>query len=227
MGQGFARVGHELDTSWTTAPLATPIFLSSSINIFVWVQYKSSRVSSCLSGIVSAVRNSGLEIRLLCYDAVEGVPAGVHCVNADTTLPRRKYDQLAQTTPVQLLSDLVRARYLQCHGGFLIDADMIWLRAAPDSANLHHCPARSQIDLNLDPSILPAAREKIVQQSSRLISAHMLAITMGACVYQACLCDLVSQVNRWALPSDRRALSPDNCLGVALVGSLNPRCRMA
>ena len=66
-----------------------------------------------VTGVMTAVRNSGLEIVLLSYQTVANVPAGVISMPATTFLEEEHFYRLLGRVPVQCLADLVRARAMQ------------------------------------------------------------------------------------------------------------------
>lgn len=67
---------------------------------------------SFVSGLCTAVQNSGLEVVLLAYGPVANVPVGVTLEDCEPYMPRAEFDKLSGRVPVQCLADLVRARAL-------------------------------------------------------------------------------------------------------------------
>ena len=86
----------------------------------------------CVAGLISATQwciPGG--VKLLCYDKL-CVPDKVEIVSAEAFLPRSRMQSLLdQGVHIALIADLVRLMALQEGGvgGWLIDADTLWLRA--------------------------------------------------------------------------------------------------
>ena len=93
-------------------------------------------------GLASCARNSGLTVYLLSYQCTDviagGVPPGVHVRDANRVLQWPVFARLMLQHRIQHVSDYVRALALVhgidgsgAGGGWLVDADTIWLRRAP------------------------------------------------------------------------------------------------
>ena len=93
--------------------------------------------SSATDGIASLMAGKGFDkVNMITFDVDELRPElmeGVNAVSAEEFLPRRILeDRLAAGVPVQLLSDYVRAKAVYAYGGWVVDADAIWLSAPPN-----------------------------------------------------------------------------------------------
>ena len=89
---------------------------------------------SFLVGLQSACRTAGFQVHLYAYQHLEGIPGGVVLQDAGSVWGREEFDAaLDSKVPVQVLADYIRAKALQAagRGGWFLDGDAIWLRAAP------------------------------------------------------------------------------------------------
>ena len=68
---------------------------------------------SFVDGMISCVRNSGLNVHLLSYQPLGNVPGGVRLHDANNIFPLTKFEDMLRRVPLQLLSDFVRAQALQ------------------------------------------------------------------------------------------------------------------
>jgi hypothetical protein len=91
-------------------------------------------------GTASALRNSGLEVRLLGYQVAAGPQwkrgewsDGAKFVDAGRYLERARFDLLlSKGVSVALVGDYIRLKAVFKEGGWLIDGDTVWLARAPD-----------------------------------------------------------------------------------------------
>ena len=100
-------------------------------------QEQSCLPRTCVEGMLSAARNSGLALFLLCYHPVRNLPGCVTYVDAEDVFPWRAFAGLGARVPIQGLADLVRCRALVrgwggTEGGWFLDMDTLWFRRAPD-----------------------------------------------------------------------------------------------
>jgi hypothetical protein len=81
-----------------------------------------------VQGLISTVRNSGLEVVLLTYQLVSNVPAGILVRQAADFLTADIFYTLLPLVPLQCLADLVRARALHqgIAGGFFMRKYVDW-----------------------------------------------------------------------------------------------------
>ena len=91
-------------------------------------------------GLISASGVAGLKVYLLGYAPVTNLPANVEACPAEEVLGWKEFLKLRRKgRRVQLLSDYARAKKLQLlGGGFFLDNDSLWLRAAPGDCALGH-----------------------------------------------------------------------------------------
>jgi hypothetical protein len=85
---------------------------------------------ACLGSFVDA----GHAVDLYTYDAVSGVPAGVHLRDAAAVLPRESIIRHRESGSVSLFSNRFRYALLKSGRGLWIDCDMLCLRPIPDAA---------------------------------------------------------------------------------------------
>ena len=84
------------------------------------------------TGVRTAVGRSGLDLMLLSYDGVT-LP-GTTAVDASPYIARDVFDALlAKGIRIQLLADYIRMAFLAASGGgWFLDGDSVWIKAAPD-----------------------------------------------------------------------------------------------
>ena len=82
-------------------------------------------------GVETAVANSGLSLTLLSYGGRITLP-GTESADAARFLSFADFSELlTKGVPVQILADYIRLRAVADEGGWFLDGDSVWLRAAP------------------------------------------------------------------------------------------------